>query len=150
MVDVAQRPESPPENRSASWRTPALAGAAIAAGTAAIVAVDPRTGGFPVCASQGVLGVDCPLCGGLRCVNALARGDLAAAADHNVLLAVALPAAGVLWGLWLVASITGRHLRVPSPPRWLSATLLVLVAAFSVTRNLDLGPFTDFLSSSRS
>lgn len=150
MVDVDQQTEQPAEAPPASWRTPAFAGAAIAVGTAAIVAVDPRTGGLPVCASQSMLGVDCPLCGGLRCVNSLARGDLAAALDHNVLLAVALPAAAVVWATWMVTSLAGRHLRLPSPPKWLSIGLIALVVAFGITRNLDLGAFTDFLSSSPS
>lgn len=154
MVEVLHTPERSSDDQAerprANWRTPAAVGAGLALGTAVIVAVDPRTGGFPVCASQGLFGVDCPLCGGLRCVNALARGDVVAAADHNVLLAVALPATALLWAVWLISSVVGRHLRLPSPPRWLTATLLVVVVAYSVVRNLDLGPFTDWLSSSRS
>jgi hypothetical protein len=150
MSDVVERPGELHERGSGNWRTPAIVGSVVALGTAAVVAIDPRTGGFPVCASQGLFGVDCPLCGGLRCVNALARGDVVAAADHNVLLAVALPAAAVLWMVWMVAAVTGRHLRLPTPPKWLTAALLAVVAAFSVTRNLDLGPVTDWLSSSPS
>jgi hypothetical protein len=104
----------------------------------------------PVCWSQGIFGVDCPLCGGLRCVNSLVRGDLVAAADHNVLLAAVLPVVAVVWAVWMVAAARGRRLHLPRAPKWLLGAAGVVVLAFTVARNVDGGPFIDWLASSRS
>lgn len=131
------------------WQAPAIVGAAAAAGTAAIVAVNPTDTGVPICWSQSMLGIDCPLCGGLRCVNALARGDLVAAVDHNVLAAVALPVAALVWAWWMVRSLQDRPFRLPNVPVWALTLLAVLVAAFTIARNLDAGPAVEWLASTR-
>ena len=109
--------------------------------------VDPRDSGVPICWSQGVFGIDCPLCGGLRCTNALLRGDLTAAADHNVLLAVALPVVAVVWAVWLYRSIRGQDLRLPRLPRWLIGAAAVVVVAFTVARNIDASGWIGWLGS---
>lgn len=131
------------------WRRGARLGGVVAVGAAAITLVDPRDSGVPVCWSQGVFGVDCPLCGGLRCVNSLARGDLLAAADHNLVLAVALPVAVVAWVLWMVWAVRGRRFSFPSVPRWVWTIAAVAVVAFTVARNMDLGPFAHYLAAER-
>ena len=130
------------------WLTGAIAGGAVALGSAAIALVNPTDSGVPICWSSGVFGIDCPLCGGLRCVNSLVRGDLLAAADHNVLLAVALPAIAVIWVVWMVRAVQGRRLRLPSPPTWAWGALGVVALAFTVVRNLDLGPVAHWLAAS--
>jgi hypothetical protein len=131
-------------------RRGALVGGVLAVGAAAIAAIGPTDSGVPICWSQGVFGIDCPLCGGLRCVSSLARGDLVAAADHNVVLAVALPIVALAWAAWMVAAMRGRRLRLPSPPRWLIGVGVTLLVVFAVARNLDAGPFTDWLAATRS
>ncbi len=115
---------------------PASLGAATAGATLAIALVGPDDGGTPVCASQAVFGIDCPLCGGLRCVSSLARLDLWAAADHNVVLAVALPSLAVVWVVWMVAALRGRPLRWPRVPIGAWVALGVGLLAFTVARNL--------------
>jgi hypothetical protein len=129
------------------WRAPALIGAGVAAGCAAIAMVNPTDSGVPICWSQAAFGIDCPLCGGLRCTNALLRGDLAAAADHNVLLAVVLPVIAVLWAVWLYRSLRGESFRLPSVPRWVIGVAAVTVLAFSVARNLDASGWIGWLGS---
>ena len=129
------------------WRAPALIGAGVAAGCAAIAMVNPTDSGVPICWSQAAFGIDCPLCGGLRCTNALLRGDLAAAADHNVLLAVVLPVIAVLWAVWLYRSLRGESFRLPSVPRWMIGVAAVTVLAFSVARNLDASGWIGWLGS---
>lgn len=137
----------------AALRSGAIVGAIVAAGTAAIVAVDPSDSGVPICWSQGVFGIDCPLCGGLRCVNSLARGDWVAAADHNVVLAVLLPLAVLGWVAWMVAAWRGRRLQWPPAlrsgplPKVLIAGAIVAVLAFTVARNLDTNAVTLYLGS---
>jgi len=113
---------------------------------AAIALVNPTDTGVPVCWSASVFGFDCPLCGGLRSVNSLARGDWLAAADHNVLLAVALPVVVVIWVAWMFGALRGREVRVPAPPTWAWAGLGVATLAFTVVRNLDLGPVAHYLA----
>ncbi len=132
------------------WRKGALLGGAVAVGTAALALIDPRDSGVPVCWSAALFGIDCPLCGGLRCVNSLARGDWLTAADHNVVLAVALPLVVVGWALWMVAALRRRPLRLPSVSNWVWGGLICTVAAFSVIRNMDLGPMAHWLAASAS
>jgi len=141
VVDGPAQPDHP------LWRAPALVGAGIAAGCAAIALVDPQDSGVPICWSQGVFGIDCPLCGGLRCTNALLRGDLAAAADHNVLLAIALPVIAVVWAVWLYRSIRGERFRLPAVPHWLIGVAAVAIVAFTVVRNMDASGWIGWLGS---
>lgn len=137
-----------PSAGNADWRKGALLGGAVAAGTAALALIDPRDSGVPVCWSAGLFGIDCPLCGGLRCVNSLARGDWLTAADHNVVLAVALPLLVVGWALWMIAAVQRRPLRLPRVSNWAWGTLICAVATFSVVRNMDLGPVAHWLAAS--
>ena len=115
---------------------PASLGAVAAAGTAAIALVGPDDHGQPICLSQAVFGIDCPFCGGLRCVSSLARLDLWAAADHNLVLAVALPLLAVAWAVWMVAALRRRPLRWPRVPIGAWVALGGGLIAFTVVRNL--------------
>lgn len=148
MQTVRELPAPPePGPTAPRWAAPAATGALLAGGCTAILLVDPADGGAPVCASQLLFGLDCPMCGGLRCVNAMLRGDVLAAADHNVLLAVALPVAAAVWVVWTVASMRGRALRWPRLPLWSPIVAGVLVAAFTVARNVDAGGWVGWLAS---
>jgi len=128
------------------------------AGTAYVAVVDPgRPGHYPGCPFLALTGWWCPACGGLRCVHALTRGDLAAAAHDNLLVLAGLVLAVPLWlrwtaRVWLARDAVGqareRHAppdgpgrRRPSPAAlrtaaWLAAALVV---AFTVLRNLPVG-----------
>ena len=118
------------------WVAPAAVGAAVAAGTLAVAAMSPSDGGTPICLSRSLLGVDCPLCGGLRIEDLLAAGDLLAAADHNVLLAVLLPLLAIGWAVWMVRSLLDRPTRVPRLPSWSLVTAGIVMVVFGVARNL--------------
>lgn len=122
----------------AGWVPPVVTGGLLAAGCAAVLVADPGDGGAPICLSKTLLGVDCPFCGGLRATNSMLRGHWLAAADHNVLLAVALPVAAVLWTAWLVRSLRGQPRRLPTLPRPAIWVGLALVLAFTVVRNLPV------------
>lgn len=128
------------------WVAGAALGAAAACGCAAIALVNPTDSGTSICWSSSVFGVDCPFCGGLRCVNALVRGDWLAAADHNLILAVLLPVVAVGWAIWMVATIRGRTVRWPRVPTAAWVSFGVIVGAFTVVRNLDLGPVAAYLA----
>jgi hypothetical protein len=129
------------------WLAPAAVGAAITAGTLAIAAIGPSDDGPPVCLSRVVVGSDCPFCGGLRCVGALARGDLVAAADHNLLLAVALPVLAIGWTIWMLGTLRHRPVTAPRVPPGAWILLLVVVLGFTVARNLGDADWMQWLAS---
>jgi hypothetical protein len=108
------------------------AGAAVA--LAAAVAFDPAHRHVPLCPFHTITGWQCPLCGGLRCVDALVHGQWSAALHDNALLVAALP---VLAWLWLDA---WRRSRAGRPHRSLRrrgiVTVVVVLAAFTLVRNL--------------
>lgn len=127
---------------------PALTALGVIAATLYVRAVDPNVPGhYPPCPTKLLFGIDCPGCGGLRATHALANGDIAAAADHNVLVLVAIPVAIVLWVMWVRRSWRGPgsdSIGEPVPTaiargRWHRAVMpavLVLLAAYTVVRNL--------------
>ena len=138
-------PEVPRSERP--WIAPLTVGAVTACGCAAIALVDPGDSGTPLCWSKAVFGVDCPFCGGLRCVNALLRGNWAAAADHNVLFAVLLPVLALAWVVWLVRALRGRTTTWPRPPSWVVVGIGVFLLAFAIARNVGGPDWVDWLNS---
>src|SRR5690606_15006793 len=93
-----ERPSGPTTTRRASsrppWLAPAVVGAAALGGCALVYALNPvEEGNPPICPFKMMTGMDCPGCGATRSVNALLRGHPGIAADHNLLLVVALPVA---------------------------------------------------------
>ena len=54
----------------------------------------------PACPTHAVLGLECPSCGATRAGAALLRGDVVAAADHNLLVLLSVP----LFALWYLRS----------------------------------------------
>ena len=58
-------------------------------------------GVIPGCPIKALIGIDCPACGSVRCVEALANGQVGHALDQN-LLTTSLLASGVIFLiLWL-------------------------------------------------
>lgn len=117
-----------------------VTGLGAVAGTIYLRAVDPNVPGhYPGCPSQFLLGVDCPGCGGMRGTYDLLHGDLAGMLDHNVLLAVVLPASAVAFVVWGWRSWTGRrpHIDIATQSRRARLWVWVLIAvlAFGVVRN---------------
>ena len=104
----------------------------------AVVVRDPHvTGSWGACPFFSSTGLYCPACGGLRAVNDLAHGRLAAAVHSNTLVVGMVTYAVLLWGIWTVYRIRGAQLRFN---RWLSpavmAGFVVVAVVFAVLRNL--------------
>ena len=116
-----------------------VAGAAIAS-CGYVWAVDPNAPGhYPLCPTRALLGLDCPGCGGLRGMHDLLHGNVGGALDHNVALAVLIPAAVIMWGAWARRAWTGRIPPVSRRTfRWrtrAAIAALVLLLVFGVVRN---------------
>ncbi|MGH9246351.1 MAG: DUF2752 domain-containing protein [Acidimicrobiales bacterium] len=141
-----------PAVRFGSWPHRLWGIGAAAAGVAAcayVYAVDPNeSGGYPVCPSKALFGVDCPGCGGLRLVHALLHGDIGRAFDHNVFLMVSLPFVLAFTAYWAF----GAFVRPVAPIRLTRRAAWVILGvalAFSVVRNLPWEPLT-YLASAAS
>ncbi|MFK0189573.1 DUF2752 domain-containing protein [Kitasatospora sp. NPDC090308] len=117
----------------------ALAAVALPAGFVALV--DPNTPGhYPVCPFLRATGWWCPGCGGLRCVHALARGDVPTAVHDNLLVTVLAFGLLALWAVWTVRAVRGR----PGGGGWRltgrqAGVLVLAVLLFAVVRNLPVG-----------
>lgn len=121
---------------------PVAAAAAGASAVALLAVVDPHEAGtYPVCPSITLFGVNCPLCGGLRGVNLLARGDVAGAVSSNALLPIIVLLGVWAWLLWVARAVDLRW-RPPAIPssRRLWVTVGVLVVAYGIARNLPWEP----------
>jgi len=135
-----------------------VAGAAIAVGAAFYVrAVDPNIGGYPFCPLKYATGIDCPACGGLRCVYSLMNGDIGAAMDQNLLAVLVLPMVAIwiaysLISLWRgndpndsAAAVEGpdgsnvagsASLNRAAAIRVLIVAMIVLTVVFTIVRNI--------------
>jgi hypothetical protein len=112
----------------------------VAVGVVGVVLYDPSDRRIDICPLHRLTGLDCPGCGATRAVDLLAHGDLPGALRSNLLLL----AAGVWVVGWWVHAMWPRA--TPWLTRWSTPlrqrspavvwSLGVLVAAFTVTRNL--------------
>jgi Protein of unknown function (DUF2752) len=86
----------------------------------------------PLCLFHSFTGLYCPGCGSTRALHQLTHGHLLAAFHLNPLAVVALP----LLTIWLA-----RGECTKLKPAWIW-TLLAIIVAFGVLRNLPWQPFT--------
>jgi hypothetical protein len=121
----------------------------VVAGLAYLYAFDPnQPGHYPACPTRTLFHVDCPGCGTARALHALLHGDLAGAADHNVLLVVTLPFVIAALGYWAWGRFV-RPLPVRRLPGGLAWGFLALAVVFAVLRNLPWEPLA-YLASAAS
>ncbi len=127
--------------RSRSQRIkPLLSGAGVtAAATLVLHFRDPHiSGSYGGCPWLFLTGTYCPGCGGLRAVNNLTNGDLAAAFSSNPLFIVLIPVALILWFValrraWVGAPRTRRQEKVHTGLTWIFGLVFLV---FWVARNL--------------
>ncbi len=130
-----------PHGRNRAIWAPLLSGAAAAALSAYVWAVDPNTPGhYPVCPTYALTGIYCPGCGMLRAAHALLHGDVAGSFAMNLFFPPLALLTVVLLLRWAWARWQGR--RITWTPRpWLAWTVLAMTVAFMVARNLPWFPF---------
>jgi hypothetical protein len=118
-----------------------LFGGGVLAASVALHFRDPHNAGsWGFCPWFMLTGTSCPGCGGLRAVNDLTRGDVAAAASSNLLFVSTIPLLAVMWGRSFSQRWAGVYRPVPQRVvTWTSATIIVLMIVFTVVRNLPFG-----------
>jgi hypothetical protein len=117
---------------------PVLVAGAVLGASVVLHLRDPhQTGSYLFCPWFVITGTYCPGCGGLRAVNDLTRGDLAAAASSNLLLAGAVPLLLFMWSRWFLDRWRGVRRVVDQRRGVLWASLFGLVSLlYWVVRNL--------------
>lgn len=125
-------------SRRARITAPVLVAGAVLGASVVLHLRDPHeSGSYLFCPWLVLTGTYCPGCGGLRAVNDLTRGDLAAAASSNVLFVGAVPLLLVLWSRWFLDRWRGVRRVVDHRRGVLYASAFGAVAlAFWVVRNL--------------
>lgn len=96
---------------------------------------------MPTCPFRSITGLACPGCGTLRCLHALLTGDVARAADLNVLTVIVLPALIASWLLAGYRAIAPRPPTLHVPPALVGRSLAIGAMLFWVLRNLPWEPF---------
>ena len=134
-----------PSATSASrWRrvqAPALLAAGVLGVSVLLHVRDPhQSGSWGFCPWLVLTGTQCPGCGGLRAVNDLTHGDLAAAASSNLLFVGSVPMLLFLWGRWLTDRWSGVRRIVSTRRAFVYAGVFLTAAVvFAVARNLPFG-----------
>jgi hypothetical protein len=103
---------------------------AAASATLADASFDPAHRHVPLCPFKALTGWLCPLCGGLRSTNAIARQHWAMAWHANPLFIVSLPLIALYWLDW---RRRGAARRLPAA---VVIGILLVMVAFAVARNL--------------
>lgn len=129
---------APPRTRAERLRAPLLTIGGLGAATVALHYRDPHVSGSWGFCPSAAMGVWCPGCGGLRAVNDLTHGDVAAAASSNLLLVVLIPVAVLGLLVWTRDRWRGASTRVPSGAVW---ALVVAAGLFTLLRNTPAAPW---------
>lgn len=140
MIEQVPEPETFPAGRATPRSTVAAVAVAGAAGLAYAALVNPKSGGYPPCVFHAATGLWCPGCGGARALHALLNGQVLTALHANALTMFTLPFlfAGVV--IWASRS-TSRPIRFPRIPAAAVWSFVIVVAVFSVLRNIPAHPF---------
>jgi hypothetical protein len=132
---------SPGPSRLTRWLCATGAVGVCAAGLGFVYLVDPNQSAnpYPRCLLKATTGIDCPGCGGTRALYSLLHGDIAGAADHNLIV---FPVVAVTLYLAVRYTLAQFDVTLPAPRMrpWMGWATLALLLVFSVARNVP-GPF---------
>ncbi|MEU4825367.1 DUF2752 domain-containing protein [Actinomadura sp. NPDC023710] len=105
-----------------------------------VAAVDPNEAGhYPTCPFLALTGFQCPGCGSMRTVHALAHGHLQEAFGLNVLTVAMLPVLVFFWLRWARARALDRPVRTKVAHPALIWILFGAILLFWLIRNLPVG-----------
>lgn len=129
---------TPRVGRRARMTAPALWAVGMLAAVVLLHVRDPHeSGSYAYCPWLLLTGTPCPGCGGLRAVHDLTNGDIAAAVSSNLLVVALIPVAVLLWVGWTRSRWRGRTFTTPLFSVPALTSLLVVVVAFGVLRNVE-------------
>jgi len=117
-----------------------LAGAVLGASVLLHVRDPHRSGSWGYCPWLLLTGTYCPGCGGLRAVNDLTDGNVAAAASSNLLFVVSIPFLVLAWGRTTVDR--WRGVARPTSTRrhvLLACSFAAVALLFAAVRNTAAG-----------
>jgi len=99
---------------------------------------------YPQCGFKMATGLDCPGCGGLRCVHALTRGRLGQAMQFHCGFVLCLPIFLYLVGLWIRDWRRDGLMPVPfssteaiRPMSWIA----IIIVGYGLLRLIPVAPF---------
>ena len=129
------------ETRSRRLQGPTLLAGGVLGASLLLHLRDPHQGGsYAYCPWLLLTGTYCPGCGGLRAVNDLTHGDLAAAASSNLLFVASLPVLVLWWASTVRDRWQGRVRQVAARRHgMLAVAFLVVALVFAIVRNLPFG-----------
>jgi len=129
------------ETRSRRLQGPTLLAGGVLGASLLLHLRDPHQGGsYAYCPWLLLTGTYCPGCGGLRAVNDLTNGDLAAAASSNLLFVASLPVLVLWWASTVRDRWQGRVRQVAARRHGMLAVVFLVVAlVFAIVRNLPFG-----------
>jgi hypothetical protein len=139
--DLSVVPNEP--SRLTRWLCASGAVGLCAGGLGFVYLVDPNSttmNPYPRCLFKAATGFDCPGCGGTRALYSLLHGDIAGAADHNIIVFIMVPFVLYLAARYALGQF-GVALPAPRARPWMGWAVLTFMLAFSVVRNLPGTPF---------
>jgi hypothetical protein len=140
-VSTAQLPNRASRRALQRGIAPAVALAAAAGVVGCLLLRDPNdAGAYPLCPFRALTGWDCPGCGALRGMRALAGGDVALAVDQNLLVVVAAPFLLWRWLTWSRSRLRGDPPSGWAVPAPVIHGLLVATLLFWLVRNVPGAP----------
>lgn len=110
---------------------------------AVVYRYDPGASGlYPPCPFHALTGLCCPGCGSLRALHQLAHGNLGAAFGLNALMVLSAPFLAYALLAEGLATLGWRVLPRPFLPAWMVWSLLGVIVAYWVLRNVPAYPFS--------
>ncbi|MGP4028818.1 DUF2752 domain-containing protein [Actinomadura sp. 3N407] len=107
-----------------------------------IAAVDPNEQGhYPTCPFLSLTGLQCPGCGSMRTIHALAHGHVGDALALNVFAVTMIPVLAFFWFRWAKALARDRPTRTKTAPPAFIWAFFAAVLLFWLVRNLPFGSF---------
>ncbi len=141
-ADVEPQATSVPPSRLTRLTRPLVTAGLVGGLTLALHVRDPHSSGsWGFCPWTVLTGYHCPGCGGLRAVNDLTHGDIAAAASSNLVFVALVPVLVLWWLHWTRRAWTGtpRQVLARRQATVLVAAFAVVAAVFTLARNLPAG-----------
>jgi len=118
------------------WAGPLALGVAALGACGVAAVINPYQGQGIPCPFHTLTGLWCPLCGSTRALHSLVHADLSAAFARNPLFVILLPLITLSWTAWMSETLGGPRLWHVPYRRSALVTLVAVVLAFWVARNL--------------